>query len=177
VQPSALGGSGRRRISLAVGSILIALQAWCKDGRGVTRGEFLDPLSIRPGEVEAVKADRGRSAAALVYFAVVRYSAFDHVDTSEDAGAQSEAFFAGVVDAFRRAARFLDQRPPSVTAAMRAAGLSLRLFVDVRMDQDQMELELPPELLAACGRHGLGVYVISNDISVAEALASGRYTS
>ena len=27
------------------------------------------------------------------------------------------------------------------------------------MDQDQMELEFPPELLAACGRHGLGVYV------------------
>jgi hypothetical protein len=40
--------------------------------------------------------------------------------------------------------------------------LSLRLFVDVGMDQDQMELELPPELLAACSRHGLGVYVISN---------------
>jgi len=36
------------------------------------------------------------------------------------------------------------------------------------MDQDQMKLEFPPELLAACGRHGLGVYVLSNDISAEE---------
>jgi hypothetical protein len=176
VQPSAFGGTGRRRIGVAVGSVLIALQASREDGRSVTRGEFLDPLSIRPGEVEAIKADGGRWAAGLVYFAVVRYGAFDHIDTSEDAGAQSEAFFAGVVDAFRGAARFLDRRPPSVTASMRAAGMSLRLFVDVRMDQDQMELELPPELLAACGRHSLGVYVISNDISYADALEARRST-
>jgi hypothetical protein len=46
---------------------------------------------------------------------------------------------------------------------MRTAGLTLQLFVDVRMDQDQMELEIPPEFVAACGRHGLGVYLISND--------------
>jgi len=76
-----------------------------------------------------------------------------------------EAFFAGVVEAFRAAGRFLDRRQPEVTAGLRTAGLSLRLLVEVRMDQDQMELEFPPELLAACGRHGLGVYVISNDIA------------
>jgi hypothetical protein len=56
---------------------------------------------------------------------------------------------------------------------MREAGLSLRLFVDVRMDQDQMELEFPPALLAACGRHRLGIYVISNDIPAAAVLAAG----
>jgi hypothetical protein len=157
---------------MAVGSVLIGLQASRRDGRGVTSAEFLDPLSIQPGEVEATRADGGAWASGMIYFAVVRYSAFTHIDTSADAGAQSEAFFAGVVAAFRDAARFLDQRQPSATAAMRAAGLSLRLFVDVRMDQDQMELELPAELLAACGRHGLGVYLISNDISAAEVLMS-----
>src|SRR5690606_23294164 len=70
----------------------------------------------------------------------------------------------GVVEAFRATGRFLDQRSPDILEAMRAAGLSLRMFVEVRMDQDQMELEFPPELLAACSRHNLGVYVISNDI-------------
>jgi hypothetical protein len=104
----------------------------------------------------------------MVYFAVVRYSDFDSVDKTADAGAQSEAFSAGIVEAFRAAGRFLHQRSPEVTAAMRAAGLSLQLFVEVRMDQDQMELEFPPELLAACGRHGLAIYVISNDIPAHE---------
>jgi hypothetical protein len=162
---------------MAVGSILIALQASRGDGRGVTSAEFLDPLNIQPGEAEATRADGGAWASGVIYLAIIRYSAFAHIDTSADAGAQSEAFFAGIVEAFRGAARFLDERPPSVTAAICAAGLSLRLLVDVRMDQDQMELELPAELLAACGRHGLGVYVISNDISAAEVLEARGHTS
>ncbi len=147
---------------MAVGSVLIGLQASGRE-QGVTADEFLAPLLIQAGEVESTRADSGPWASGMVYFAVVRYSAFAHVDTSADAGAQSEAFYAGVVEAFRATGRFLDRRSPKVTAAMRSAGLSLRLFVEVRMDQDQMELELPPELLAACGRHGLGIYVISND--------------
>lgn len=147
---------------MSVGSVLIGLQA---SGRpdGVTSGEFLAPLNIQPGEVEATRADGGPWASGMVYLAVVRYSAFAHVDMSIDAGAQSIAFEAEVAEAFRMAGRFLDQRPPAVTAAMRAAGLKLRLFVEVRMDQNQMELEFPPELLAACARHGLGMYVISDD--------------
>ena len=36
-----------------------------------------------------------------------------------------------------------------------------------------MELEFPPELLAACGRHRFGIYVISNDIPAAEISAVG----
>jgi hypothetical protein len=128
-----------------------------RDGRGVTSAEFLEPLNIRPGEVEGGQADAGSWAAGLVYFAILRYSAFAHIDTSADAGAQSEAFLAGVIEAFRVAARFLDQRPPSITASMRAMGLSLRLFVDVRMDQDQMEWSFrqkssphAPSMASAC---------------------------
>ena len=157
---------------MSVGSVLVGLQASRGDGRGVTTAEFLAPLAVQPGEVEATRADGGAWASGMVYFAVVRHSDFDHVDKSIDAGAQSEAFFAGIVEAFRAAGRFLDRRSPDVTRAMRAAGLSLRMFVEVRMDQDQMELELPPELLGACGRHGLSVYVISNDIPAHEVWAT-----
>ncbi len=157
---------------MSVASVLIGLQASRKDGRGVTADEFLVPLDIQPNEVEATRADGGPWESGMVYFAVVRYSAFSHVDTSADAGAQSEAFFAGTIEAFRMAGRFLDRRSPQITAKMRDNGLSLRLFVDVRMDEDQMELEFPPQFLAACGRHSLGVYVISNDIPAAEVLAA-----
>jgi hypothetical protein len=153
---------------MSVGSILIGLQASRDDGEGVATSEFLTPLAVRPGEVQAVTADGGAWAAGMVYLAVVRYSDFDHIDTAADAGAQSETFFAGSVEAFRAAGRFLDRRSPETTVAMRAAGLTLRIYVDVRMDDNQTELEFPPEFLAACGRHGLGVYVISNDIPAAE---------
>jgi hypothetical protein len=159
---------------MSVGSVLIGLQASRKNGRGVTSEEFLAPLDIAPGHVEATRADGGEWASGMVYFAVIRYSDFDHVDRSADAGAQSEAFFAAIVEAFRSTARFFDQRSPAVTAALRSGGLSLRLFVEVRMDQDQMELEFPPELLTACGRHGLGVYLISNDIPAYEVWAANK---
>jgi hypothetical protein len=109
----------------------------------------------------------------MVYFATVRLSSFADVDDSTDPGAPHEAFFAATVDAFRATARALERRPPAVLAAMRERGLSLRLFVELRMDQDQMELSLPPELLLACGQHDLEIHIISNDISVAEALAAG----
>jgi hypothetical protein len=107
----------------------------------------------------------------MVCFTIVRETDFAHVDKARDAGAQSEAFYRAVIDAFRDAGRFLELRPAEMTAKMRATGLSIRIFVDVRMDQDQMELELPPDFLAACGRHGLPIYVISNDIPAAEILA------
>ena len=157
---------------MSVGSVLIGLQASGGDGQGVTTAEFIEPFAIRPGEVEATRADGGAWASGMVYFAVIRYSDFDHVDKSADAGVQSIAFEAGIAEAFRTASRFPDLRSSAVTTAMRAGGLSLRLFVEVRMDQDQMELEFPPELLAACGRHGLGVYVISNDIPAHEVWAA-----
>jgi hypothetical protein len=153
---------------MSVGSVLIGLQA--SRGRGgVSAAEFLDPLAIQPGKVEATRADGGAWTSGMIYFAVIRLSDFADVDTSDDAGAQSIAFEADIAKAFRTVARFLDARPPTVTAKMRAAGLSLRLFVEVRMDQDQMELEFPPELLSACGRHSLRTYVISNDIPAHEA--------
>jgi hypothetical protein len=153
---------------MSVASILIGLQASRKDGGEVTTADFLLPLNLQPGEVEAVRASGGEWSSGMVVFAVVRYSEFEHVDTSADAGAQCEAFFAATVQAFRTAADVLDRRSPEVLAGMRAAGLSLRIFVEVRMDQDQMELEFPPEFLSACARHGLGIYVISNDIPAAE---------
>lgn len=153
---------------MTVRSVLIGLQASREDGLGVASAEFLGPLGIQSGEVEGTRAERGPWASGMVYLAVVRYSAFDHVDTTTDAGAQSEAFATGVVEGFRAAGRFLDRRPTEALAVIRAAGVSLRLFIEVRMNQDQMELNFPPEFLAACGRHGLGVYVISNDIPASE---------
>ena len=41
----------------------------------------------------------------------------------------------------------------------------------VARDQDQMELEFPPEFLVACGKHALKMFIISNDIPAHEVLA------
>jgi hypothetical protein len=152
---------------MSVGSVLIALQASFKNGRGVTKADLLDPLNIQPGEVKAAHANGGAWQSGMIYFAVVRLSDFAGADEP------AEVHYMQVIEALRAAARFLDRRSTEAIAQLRAKGLSLRLFVDIRMDQDQMELELPPELLTACGRHALEIYVISNDITADEALAAG----
>jgi hypothetical protein len=51
---------------MSVGSILIGLQASRRDGRGVTTDEFLTPLDIQPGEVDAIRADGGAWASGMV---------------------------------------------------------------------------------------------------------------
>jgi hypothetical protein len=157
---------------MSVSSVLIGLQASHKDGRGVTASAFLQPLNIDSTEVEYTHADGGEWAAGMVCFRIVRFSAFSHVDNSVDAGAQFEAFFQGITDAFVAVGRFLDQRPAAVTDHLRSIGLSLQLFVSVYMDQDQMELDFPYQFLAACGSHKLKICLISNDISAADLIAS-----
>lgn len=42
-------------------------------------------------------------------------------------------------------------------------GLSINVFVDLWIDQDQLDLSFPPEFLFACGKAGLGIEIISND--------------
>jgi hypothetical protein len=69
----------------------------------------------------------------------------------------------------QRAAAFLDVREPAIFDGMRRLGMKVRIFIDVRMDQDQMELPLEAIFVAACGRHRLPIFVITNDISAEEA--------
>ena len=72
---------------MSLNSVVIALQASRKDGRGVTTAEFLAPLAIQPGEVPSTRADGGPWASGMVRFAVIRDSDFQHVEASADARA------------------------------------------------------------------------------------------
>ena len=152
-----------------VGSILIALQASFPDGREVASNDFIAPLAIGESDgVEATQAEGGEWSSGMVYFPVTRLSTFARETEPH------EAFAAGVHRALLTAAAFLDRRSADAMNKLRSKGLSLRLFIDVRMDQAQMELVLPPEFMAACGRHRLGVFVISNDVPAGEALDGAR---
>jgi hypothetical protein len=61
------------------------------------------------------------------------------------------------------AAEWLASVGPEPFELLRQRQVKMRILVDVRIDQDQFELELPPELTACCGRARLGIYLISND--------------
>jgi len=81
------------------------------------------------------------------------------------------SIFAGSLGRSGPPGRFLGSKATRGYGGIAGRRLSLRLFVESAWTRTD-ELEFPPELLTACGRHSLGVYVISNDIPAAEVLAA-----
>jgi hypothetical protein len=145
---------------MAVFSTLIGLQA-SPTSRGVDDSVFLDALAITPEDrIEATDGPR------FVQFPIIRLS------QCQGAAEPSEEFDARTRQVLLLAAEFLNRREPKVLERIRTAGMRVRIFVDLRMDQDQFEFDLPAEFVRACGRHGLGIFVMSNDISAEEALRS-----
>jgi hypothetical protein len=155
---------------LSVFSVLSALQATGGRG-GVRRADFVTPLAIGADDpVEHVHVPETAWSSGLVQFPIVRLS---ECQSAGDAVEAADEFFARVQRVLRGAAGFLNRRETAVFEGMRAKGLSVCVFVDLRMDQDQFDFELPAEFVRACGRQGLGISLTSNDISAEEAIRAG----
>jgi hypothetical protein len=128
-----------------------SLRAWDRRGHPIVRSEFLDRLSIGPGDPAVVEDGPGVPRIRLLAVAI---EDFAQVDTSADAGARSEAFAAAVHDGLVRAAGWLARQPASVFEELRAAGRVTDVFVGGWVTQDQFDLDLPPEFLRAWGHWG-----------------------
>jgi len=112
---------------MAVFSTLIGLQA-SPNSRGVDDSVFLNALAITPQDrIESEDGPR------FVQFPIVRLS------QCQDAAEPSEEFETRTRRVLLLAAEFLDRREPMVFERIRAAGMRTRIFVDLRMDQDQFE--------------------------------------
>lgn len=135
------------------------LRAWDRRGDAIRPAEFLDRLLIAPGDPAVVEDGPGVPRVRLF---AVSVEDFSHVDTTEDAGAQSEAFAAAVHDGLIRAAAWLARQPSDMFEELRAAGRVTDVFVGGWVTQDQFDLDLPPEFLRACGALGLTVSVCTN---------------
>lgn len=132
------------------------------DPRGliIAPSDFLDRLLIAPGDPVVVESGPGVPRVRLL--SVARQD-FVHVDTTADAGAQSEAFAGAVHDGLLRAAKWLARQQPDVFARLRADGRITDVFVGGWIEQDQFDLDLPPDFLQACGALGLSVSICTND--------------
>jgi len=140
--------------------LTFCLRAWDRRGRKIGPGDFLERLLIAPGD--PVKVEDGPGAARIRLLSVAQED-FAHVDTTADAGARSEAFAAAVHDGLVRAAKWLAQQQPAVFAELRAGGRVTDVFVGGWIEQDQFDLDLPPEFLRACGALGLTISICTND--------------
>jgi hypothetical protein len=143
---------------MAVENISISLQAFHKDGRNVSREEFILPLDIKSTDkIVQIFSDRGEWASGLVHFF--------HANISEFAASVEphESFAAQIKSTLDYIALWLDERPPGAIQSLIENGLELSLFIDLWIDRDQMEFSLPPCLLLACGRLAIKIEMITND--------------
>ncbi len=136
------------------------LRVWDRRGQPIRPAEFLDRLSIAPGDPVTVEEGLGRPRVRLLS---VGLGDFAHVDTTADAGARSEAFAAAVHDRLVRVAEWLARQPASVFQQLRAAGRVTDMFIGGWVTHDQFDIDLPPEFLRACASLGLTVSICTND--------------
>jgi hypothetical protein len=139
-------------------SFLVALLASHPHGHNLGLDDFVGPLMLEPNEpLDAIVHDAGSWASSRVEFPIVRLADFKSApEPHEEMMNRLGAVLEGV-------ATFLDRRSPEVFERFRNQGLAVSLFIDVWMDQDQMEFLLPPSVLRAAGRVGIGIHIISND--------------
>jgi hypothetical protein len=136
------------------------LRAWRWDGESDVATRLLDRVTIAPGDPAVVQNGQGVPRVQLL---CVSMGDFAHVDTTEDAGAQSEAFASTIRDGLIRVAEWLGRQPVEVFEDLRDAGCVTDIFVSGWMTDDQFDLDLPPEFLRACGALGLTISICTND--------------
>ena len=134
-----------------------------RSGDNITAEAFVGMLSISAEDaVKSTYSSMGRWRSSSVELPPVLLSDF------EAAEEPIEAYTAALRLHLLSVAAFLGRQSSSTFDLFREAGLHVYIFLEVRMDQDQMQLNLPVEFLASCARLGLGIEMISNDISMAE---------
>ena len=153
---------------MGVYRVLTCLNCSRPGGKNIAAEDFLSSLSFAAeGAIASKYSSLGTWRTSGVEFFPVLLSDFAAEEVP------TEAFFNSVQAHLRGIAAFLDRQSSSIFEEFREQGLKPYLYLEVRMTQDQMELNLPPEFLSACARLGLGLELISNDISAAEAEDAG----
>ena len=128
-------------------SVTYEFIAYRHDAPPITDEEFLAPLALAPGEVEAAWSWKERWGGAGVRIVTAR---------SEHPVADAE-FDRWAADASYAVVRFLDNRPAGAFDRLRAAGLvNIHLRTDVVYVGDFPIVDWPDELYAAVRRHGIG---------------------
>lgn len=77
-----------------------------------------------------------------------------------------DAFEVALQDELKAAAKWLAKQSPAAFQELREAGYVMNIDINIlaRVGQDPLNLELPPELLFECGRHGLKVSITTNNV-------------
>lgn len=142
---------------MAVFHLEMTLVGSFPDGQIVSEDKFAGPLRAVVGErVLRVESGHSKWQSGQVQFMN------RNLEFYKDAAEPSEVFFAEIAETFVFIASWIDERRSELDA-VRKSGLHVFLLIDVFMDQDQMELTVPPVLMRALGMAQIPIQIIGND--------------
>jgi hypothetical protein len=136
-------------------SIEMSLRTWYPDGRPVNVDDFATILD--PGTKYRVVGGGGAWETARI----VVYK--DRLESFKDSNEPHEAFSQSFRYSQTALSHWLSGLMPTVLDGYRSKGMKLDLFLDVWIDQNQVELEISNELIAEMGRLSLPMKIVSND--------------
>lgn len=143
----------RQQAKLGVHNLSLTLQVWRYVGDPPLPGEFLNRLVVDP-EDSVHKEENPNPRVDLMSIEISELA-----ETEEP----NEAFAAELEGRLMNIAHWLEKQPVDVFSSLRENGFFTNLLFTGWIDCDQLDLDLPPALLLACGRLGLKISVITND--------------
>jgi hypothetical protein len=135
---------------VAIETLSFTLRAWDRSGKLVPDSIFFEKLQILPEE------SFERTRVGIELFSM---SASDFSEAEEP----WEAFAEELRKRLFAAKKWLQKQPTDLFATLRKKGLVTDIFIDAWIDSDQFDLDLPPEFLSECGKHGLTLSIVTND--------------
>ena len=142
---------------MSVDQVAVTLLAMREDRKNIAEDEFISRLKFDAlKEPFSTRSDAGVGVTSAVNVLPVSVEEF-----AADREEMSESFDKRLGHLFLNIAQWLESIPKSVFDDMNLSGLTVWLFVDLVLSDNQIELHLPPRLLAACARLNLEIDINS----------------
>jgi hypothetical protein len=142
---------------MAIRLISISLLASFSDGRNVDKDTFITPLELSDcDQIVSFEVDQGKWGSAYIVFLQEDISSY--MSNPEP----YTAFYQKIDSVFIYLQDWLSKRKNCIHE-MLAKELKISLLVDMWIDDNQMDLELPSSLLLVCGECNINFQIITND--------------
>jgi hypothetical protein len=129
------------------------LRAWHREGMRLRPAEFVNRVVIAPGDPVIKHKGAGHARIELISLVDVEF---------DEAPEPANAMLAALQDGLVKAAQWLAKQSPALFHELRSAGFvtDILVFVVGKVEEaTTLDLDLPPEFLAECGRLGLTVSI------------------
>lgn len=142
---------------MAIQTIRITLRGARSYPGKVFSEDFVVPLRLDPLDCfPAIGAEAGIGETSVID--LYRSSVRDFHQEDPD-----DAFASRLNEAFEMIAGWLARRPKVAFNRFSELGIQVTLLINLWINNDQMDLILPPCVLVVCGELGIGVVIISNE--------------